>query len=174
MCNYNISFNECGSIDLRATDREAAEWFEERYMRLPHYEDGALVRIGDCVKGSKGEKMEVSHIDFRLGDMCTFDKRVWHLFGSGNPFSVNSRCGCFERYVEPDSLERIQEDALKTVTDYWGCGACLCGNCPVKIDNLTPGERYNISTRGNYSKCTQAQRLDIIERTRKLYEKSGE
>jgi hypothetical protein len=145
------------------------KWFYERFVRKPKYDDGSPVYIGDVVKGERGEALKVHHMEYSFA----FGTDSWYLVDEQGE-RVTSGINLFERYVEPDSLERIQEDAFKTATDYWGCGACMCGNCPVKVDGLTPGERYNISTRGNYSKCTQAQRLDIIERTRKLYEGGAE
>jgi hypothetical protein len=165
-----VTFDEYGYTDFDVTDPEAAGWFGPRFIRLPHYGDGTPVQKGDAVKDEvTGKKVIVDRMKFDWGD-C----EMWSLVDSTTHRIASNKFGLFERYVEPDSLERIQEDAFKTATDYWGCGACLCGNCPVKVGGLTPGERYNISTRGNYSKCTQAQRLDIIERTRKLYEKSAE
>jgi hypothetical protein len=170
-----VVFLENGEVDFAATSQEAVDWFWSRYMRLPHYPDGAPVKMGDAVKDADtGKKVISDCMKFYYDGVCQMWTLVDHRDTHRNTTCNKHGLTTFERYVEPDSLERIQKDAFKTVTDYWGCGAYMCGNCPVKIDNLTPGERYNISTRGNYSKCTQAQRLDIIERTRKLYEKSAE
>ena len=66
---------------------------------------------------------------------------------------------------EPDSIEKIKNDAIKPSAQYWNCGNVHdCTNCPSKIDDETPSEYYR--TCG----CLEAMKLDLIERTMKVTE----
>lgn len=69
-------------------------------------------------------------------------------------------------HQEPDSQERIDEDAKKTVLDYWKCRD-RCFECPSLIDGEMPSKHYGAST------CTVAQRLDLLRRQRELDSKEG-
>lgn len=62
---------------------------------------------------------------------------------------------------EPDTQERIDEDAKKTVLNYWKCKD-RCFECPSLIDGEMPSRHYGVST------CTVAQRLDLLRRQREL------
>lgn len=66
---------------------------------------------------------------------------------------------------EPDSLEKIEQDAEKPYVAYWKCpGFGLCEGCPAKIDGAKPWQRYGAKD------CVIAQRLDLLHRQRKLLE----
>lgn len=65
-------------------------------------------------------------------------------------------------YVEPDSIEKIQADAKKRFTDYWGCIDCCCQDCPAMVNGKTPDERFNVDN------CCQAHSLDIHRRLSEL------
>ena len=72
-----------------------------------------------------------------------------------------------------DSIERIKEDSLKPVPEYWNCAnVYTCEKCPSKIEEQTPYEHYETFS------CSGAMILDIIERTIKVMgdfkEKSNE
>lgn len=59
-----------------------------------------------------------------------------------------------------DSIERIKEDAIKLVSEYWNCAnVYTCEKCPSKIGEQKPYERYETFS------CSGAMQLDIIERT---------
>ena len=68
-------------------------------------------------------------------------------------------------HKQPDTLERIEEDAVKVFSDYWGCGDAECYCCPVKVDGKKPHERY--ATDG----CVKAQKLDLLRRQREVLER---
>lgn len=68
-------------------------------------------------------------------------------------------------HKQPDSLERIEEDAMKCAIDYWGCNGAHCTVCPVKVDGKSPSERYG--TCG----CFDAQKFDLLRRQRELLER---
>ena len=68
-------------------------------------------------------------------------------------------------HKQPDTLERIEADASKTFSDYWGCGNAECYCCPVTVDGKKPHERYGTES------CANAQRLDLLRRQREVLER---
>jgi hypothetical protein len=158
---YEIKFDEYGNIDYESSDSRAIEWFESMYISLPRYDNGDVVQAGDLVMDTDGEVMRVHHIEF------SSKSNEWTLFDKHNRFMTMP---LFIRFEETDSLERIKADAVKSMSDYWKCwdtGACTDKNCayrPEEFDGKTPIEHYGVTY------CIDAQRLDIVERMRKLYE----
>ena len=70
-------------------------------------------------------------------------------------------------HKQPDSLERIEGDALKAPRAYWGCYDTRCDFCPAKIDEgKKPYERYP-----GVTDCTSAQALDLLRRQREVLER---
>lgn len=70
-------------------------------------------------------------------------------------------------HKQPDSLERIEEDARKSFIYYWGCSEFTrCENCPAMVDGKKPWERY-----GTTNGCLIAQKLDLLRRQRELLER---
>ena len=62
-----------------------------------------------------------------------------------------------------DSIERIKEDALKLVPEYWNCAnVYTCEKCPSKIEKQKPYEYYETFS------CSGAMKIDLIERTIKV------
>lgn len=68
---------------------------------------------------------------------------------------------------EPDTQERIDEDARKMLNEYWGCWDIACDECPAKIDGKDPSELYGVDN------CVTAQTLDLLRRQRALDAKSA-
>lgn len=63
-------------------------------------------------------------------------------------------------HIEPDSLEKIKDDAAtKTTQEYWNCVGRTCKNCPHEIK---PCDKYGVYT------CTYAKGLDLISRHEKV------
>jgi len=69
---------------------------------------------------------------------------------------------------EPDTQERIDEDAQKMTDDYWDCYGIDCEECPVKIDGKKPRERYGVPD------CVSAKAFDLLRRQRELDAKGAE
>ena len=68
-----------------------------------------------------------------------------------------------------DSIERIKEDAIKLVSEYWNCTKVYsCIDCPSKIDGKIPSEHYGTNN------CLEAMNIELIERTVKVMESSIE
>lgn len=63
---------------------------------------------------------------------------------------------------EPDSQERINEDAMKGEYEYWGCNGVECTRCPALVDGKKPKERYGVLW------CSEAKTLDLLRRQREL------
>ena len=63
---------------------------------------------------------------------------------------------------EPDTQERIDEDAQKDAFDYWRCNGVRCRECPSMIDGEKPRHRYGVDW------CSDAKTLDLLRRQREL------
>lgn len=66
---------------------------------------------------------------------------------------------------QPDSLERIEEDARKSIGTYWGCIDVIdCDDCPSRIDGEKPYKHYGAKHCGHVITC------DLLRRQRKILE----
>lgn len=65
--------------------------------------------------------------------------------------------------TEPDSWERLEDDARKSTTEYWGCSNMVCVDCNIK-NNMPPKLYYGVSY------CRDAKSVDIAIRAKKLCE----
>ncbi len=72
----------------------------------------------------------------------------------------------FLTHTPPDTQQRIDEDARKSTSDYWGCRDAGCGCCPAKIDGKIPRDWFDTRS------CMHAQLLDLLRRQRRLDEVS--
>ena len=68
-------------------------------------------------------------------------------------------------HKQPDSLERIEEDAREELWHYWGCVGARCAECPALIDGKTPRDHYHTDS------CGDAKFLDLLRRQRALLER---
>ena len=68
---------------------------------------------------------------------------------------------------DPDTQERIDEDARKRHQSYWGCEGRSCKVCPAIIDGANPCERYGVCS------CSNAKTLDLLRRQRELDARKG-
>ena len=89
----------------------------------------------------------------------------------GNPVGVSKGArlallhalgGVPEPEPEPDSWERLKNDAQKELIDYWSCRDVMCNDCPAIVDGKNPMDRYG--TAG----CGLAMRADIVARAKAL------
>ena len=112
--------------------------------------DGVPIQIGDTMWNiNTGKYLIVNEIGERW--FCAKGDIVKH-----NPSMFSHK--------QPDSLERVEEDARKTTWDYWKCYKTDCLSCPVRIDGKNPRERYGTG------RCQTAMALDLLYRQRKLLE----
>lgn len=126
---------------------EGASW--------PRYGDGGQARMDGEAWTRKGERMRVVAVSHR-GKVAV---RPWDAKGGGGARWVPASSLLGER---PDSWERLEEDANKSVHDYWGCIGIYCDNCPAKVDGKTPRDRYETEW------CVTAKHLDIVARAKRL------
>ena len=75
---------------------------------------------------------------------------------------------CDLTHKQPDTMKRIEEDAIKMSSDYWGCGDAECSCCPAVVDGKKPYERYGTDS------CAKAHRLDLLQRQREVLERGQE
>lgn len=112
--------------------------------------------------------------DCQGADECEFNKEVLGLNSCVGLTCTNCRKQVFAKalellernYIEkePDTLEKIEQDARKRQQDYWKCGGANCAECPIKIGEESVKEYYKAAN------CAVAQRLDLLRRQRELLE----
>ena len=127
-----------------------ADRIERDYLPRPRFEDGEVVKIGDMAlwNGEEAKRVTDIMVEVYFEGLC----------GSCN--------GIFKRPTD-DTMECIENDALKSDRDYWGCNyECNC--CPATVDGKRPKDRYDVDM------CCQAQRLDLLRRQREVLERGQE
>ena len=137
--------------DERELFTAIADRIEREYMPLPRFEDGEPVKVGDLVLWNDGESKRVEHITVEV--------------------DLEGSCGTYNAILkrpQPDTLERIEADAMQTFTDYWGCCDAGCSECPNAVDGKKPHERYETVD------CIRAQKLDLLRRQREVLERGQE
>ena len=97
-----------------------------------------------------GDALDVMVIN---GSVARFD----HLCGPWCPAS-------WLTHTDPETQERIDEDARKDLSEYWECGVCSCEDCPAVIDGKKPWEHYGLEA----PNCGKAIKLDLLRRQREL------
>lgn len=136
-------------------------------LKRPHPEvldaDGVQINVGDVVYFiDSAEAFDV------LGIESDGDESV-HI-GRKDGTSTDAWVSPGDlTHKQPDTLERIDEDAMKMFNDYWGCGDAECRCCPAIVDGKKPCDRY--VTDGS---CTAAQKLDLLRRQREVLERGQE
>lgn len=134
--------------------------------------DSVPIEVGDTVYILPGEHCDKLPIKgFAAGDKCVVGNILNLNYGTKRgSILARSEKGVIGypapeqvTHREPDSQERIDDDAMKSSSEYWECVGCGCGDCPARIDGDSPDVRYGCN--GN---CTKAQMLDLLRRQRRL------
>ena len=161
--------DECGE----SMAHKLADTIEWEYMPRPHFSNNEPIHFGDWFTAEKYGVKEPE----QLKRLCIFSPellREWKQDdGDKFAFELNytrpadldfkfDKC----EEPEPDSLERIEEDAEKRYDIYWKCSGINCSECPAVINGKKPDERYE--TIGD---CLNAQKLDLLYRQRKVLER---
>lgn len=159
------------STPARRVIAEALDLTTSRQTLPPGIEwpvvDGEPVVPGDVLWDADGTWVEVgavridregTHVEVRRP--VPDDPDVYYVT------LVNAGAEAFTRLTrtepDPDSWERLVEDARKEFLDYWSCHDVACIDCPVKVDGETPCQRYDTSD------CYRAKDLDIVARAKAL------
>ena len=156
-CSYNSDIEYERELFTAIADR-----IEREYMPLPLDADGVPIIVGDVVYFvDNAEAFDV------LGIESDGDEPV-HI-GRKDETSTNAWVSPGDlTHKQPDTIERIEADAMKVFSNYWGCGEAECRCCPSMVDGKKPYERY--ATEG----CGAAQRIDLLQRQRKVLERGQE
>ena len=123
--------------------------------------DGVPIEVGDVVYFvCNSEYFDVLGIE-RYGDV--------HI-GRNDNTSTDAFVSPLDlTHKQPDSLERIEEDARKSIGTYWGCMDVVdCDDCPSRIDGETPYKHYGAGHCGHAITC------DLLRRQRELLERGQE
>ena len=118
--------------------------------------DGAEIRVGDAVYDKSGTVCEVVKV---YPDTCEVAVRWCRPDGDWRYAVINARTLTHER---PDSWERLEEDAGKSVEEYWGCSDFDCTSCPAMVGGKRPREKYDVGS------CGYAVSLDLVRRAKAL------
>ena len=140
-----------------------ADRIEKEYMPLPLDADGVPINIGDTVfYVNNAEAFDV------LGLEIGGDETV-HI-GRKDGTSTDAWVSTDDlTHNQPDTMERIEEDARKSGPCYWGCVGAWCNNCPAMVDGEKPWVHYK--TGGD---CDAAQKLDLLRRQREVLERGND
>ncbi|WP_289636682.1 hypothetical protein [uncultured Adlercreutzia sp.] len=134
------------------------------------------VLLGDGEPVSKGETVyviesgigrTVSAVGTQLCEgMDGWDGSPWVMFDNGSWMHARDLT-----HTPPDTQERIDEDARKSMIEYWRCSCIECDNCPSVIDGKKPNEFYG--TGSSFAGCSAAMMLDLLRRQRELDKRMG-
>ena len=124
-------------------------WLDRCSLPRPRYEDGEPVQQCDEWKAIM---MSLDGSRFQL-----LKSYPDGLCFTGSPV----------KRPDPDTQERIDEDAQKSNQSYWGCEGRSCKVCPAIIDGAKPCERYDVFS------CEKAKTLDLLRRQRELDARKG-
>lgn len=113
--------------------------------------DGVPIVVGDTVWNVFDDQKRTV-IGFRGGKAHVESGPGIEFFEAGHELT----------HREPDSQERINEDAMKGEYEYWGCNGVECTRCPALVDGKKPKERYGVLW------CSEAKTLDLLRRQREL------
>lgn len=149
------------------------------------------VERGERVKRRVPEVLGADGLPLDEDDTVYGMGREQHRYTVQVPYSINEVIGqrfcvqCYDHdegnitwcdpsmltHTPPDTQQRIDEDALKSCIQYWGCNDLSCGKCPALIDGKKPVEFYELDP--IHDSCHEAQRLDLLRRQRELDKRTG-
>lgn len=115
--------------------------------------DGKAIEPGDVVWGEDGLNWLVTGFRWDKGD------HVVEATARGEVKQLNPG---WLTHEEPDSWERLVEDARKEFLDYWSCHDVACIDCPSLVDGKTPCLRYDTGD------CESAVAADVVARAKAL------
>lgn len=163
---YSIHDGKCatvkslfGNIGLQM-ESDDGDCFETAPLNLTHERpvfgaDGLPIKVGEAVNNDYSTRT-VSEVHASANPYG--DDFPWVRYTDGE-WDLASNV----THTPPDTQERINEDALKGVSRYWGCQhLTYCDTCPSKIDGENPRERYSVGF------CADAKTLDLLRRQRVL------
>ena len=131
--------------------------------------DGKPIKVGETVwntfSGHKGVVKELNAKALKVNGKSTA-----YVEWSNGRWSPCIRLDHLT-HTSPETQERIDEDALKSCVQYWGCNDISCGKCPALIDGKKPVEFYELDP--IHDSCHEAQRLDLLRRQRELDKRKG-
>lgn len=91
--------------------------------------------------------------------ITAIDGLLGAIFGTKNEASNESE----QKAPDPeDSWEKLREDAKKTGINYWQCSDAFCKDCPARVGDKTPKDRYHVMS------CSTAMQMEILARAEKL------
>ena len=153
-----IEFNDrCADLIGVEGSRTGFEQFERVERPAPKVldADGVEIKLGDTVYDTKGEGHIVKEVYF--DDDESHEHTVWFgEFKSGIPVVYIADQLI---HIRPDSWERLERDAEKSICDYFGSSGSIC-------EDGCPGLNSPVN-------CGVLMKLDLIRRAKALAEKEA-
>ena len=170
------AITDWGGVIVRSTIKGGSGYPEDAYPLL-------MWDIKDC-KRHMPEVLDADGVQINVGDVVYFvdNAEAFDVLGVESDGDEQVHIGRKDgtstdawvspgdlTHNQPDTLERIEEDARKMFNDYWGCGYAECYRCPATVDGKKPYERYECN-----ENCTISQKLDLLRRQREVLERGQE
>ena len=164
--------------DLVLWDDRVAKRVED--IKVKVFLEGSCGTCNSVLKRPAPEVLDADGVPIHVGDVVYFvdNAEAFYVLGVESDGDEPVHIGRKDRtstdawvppgdltHKQPDTLERIEKDAMKSFNDYWGCGDAECLYCPSMIDGKKPYKRY--ATDG----CNAAQNLDLLRRQREVLER---
>lgn len=151
---YNCKVCPADLKDLECSKATYGDIARRLHALMPHDAKGTEIKPGDTIKNEAGMRIDVA--DVVPLPVLVIDDDGTSLVARGLPH--------LWRVVEPDSWERLQEDAAKSVCEYAGAPRSIvdadkysCINCPYD----EPGPHTDKG-------CHERMRLDLVRRAKRL------
>lgn len=150
---YNCKVCPVDLKDLECSKATYGDIARRLHALMPHDAEGREIKVGDTIENAVGTQVQVT-------DVMALPVHV--LVGFADRFSVGMPY--LWRVVEPDSWERLEQDAAKRVCEYAGAQKSVadadkysCINCPYD----EPGPHTDKG-------CHERMRLDLVRRAKRL------
>lgn len=138
-----LAFIEPGTLRT-VVDRIESEW-----MELPRDMNGEVIHVGDrLVDAGKEGHLKSDYIWTVVG---TAARSVF--MKKDDDYSITHLASDLLKIYVPDTWERIEADAKKAPCDYYECEDTPCSECV---------------RRAEAGSCSNAQRIDLVRRCKRL------
>lgn len=156
---YNCKVCPAYLKDLECSRATYGDIARRLHALMPHDAEGVEIRPGDTIENAVGTQVQVS-------DVVALPV---HFIDGDGADRVSVGMPHLWRVVEPDSWERLEEDAAKRVCEYAGAQKSIADDCKYSCIGCPYDEPGPHTDRG----CQERMRLDLVRRAKALA-KAGE
>lgn len=166
---FNSLWENLWPVGSVYSDEHDNQRFLDLLEAAEHYAREDALKEGDLEELRKGDRVRVIRDDpsgcfLRKGqEAIVLNTRVWV-----SVMAPDNRCcvidASFVEHIEPDSWEKLEEDATKGSYVYWECPSASCEDCRSRIEGKELKEFYGVDN------CFKAKSLDLVARAKRLAE----